>query len=172
MVLTDYYRFEHLPDQKAKCRVDEVCRGGLGYPPLENKRNREGRLFLYCATGEQYVTARDERRGKLALNREGHISSVFFPDEKVPLAYGDMKNTFDAFLFIFDQVPVNGEIGKGEGFDVFVARGEKADSQLLYESLINGDLNAEIESLRGSKYILPKPKQLDLFSCMEDGHEV
>lgn len=172
MILTDYYRFEHLPEQKAKSRVDEVLKGGIGYPYLENKRNKKGELFLYCGTGEQYVTARNERRGKMVMNRDGHITSVFFPNEEFPLGYGDVKGTNDALLFIFSQIPVNGEIGKGKGFDLFVARGEKADSQLLYESLINGDLDAEIETLRGGKYILPKPKQLDLFSCMEDGHEV
>ena len=46
MILTDYYRFEKLPNLKSKLRID--CTASTGsYDPLEALRNKVGDLFLY-----------------------------------------------------------------------------------------------------------------------------
>lgn len=46
MILTDYYRFEKLSNQKSKLRIDCTA-STVSYDPLEALRNKYGNLFLY-----------------------------------------------------------------------------------------------------------------------------
>lgn len=98
MILTDYYRFEKLPNQRSKLRID--CTASTGsYDPLEALRNKAGDLFLYIGDNT-HTKAGKERKADLALSRTTHISSVYNPDLNLPYWYGDMKGTTDAFLFV------------------------------------------------------------------------
>ena len=48
MILSDYLRFEKLPNQKSKLRID--CTASTGsYDPLEVLRNKADNLFLYLS---------------------------------------------------------------------------------------------------------------------------
>ena len=98
MILTDYYRFEKLPNQKSKLRID--CTASTSsYDPLEALRNKTGDLFLYIGDNT-HTRAGKERKADLVLSRTIHISSVYNPDLTLPYWYGDMKGTTDAFLFV------------------------------------------------------------------------
>lgn len=96
MILTDYYRFEKLPNQRSKLRID--CTASTGsYDPLETLRNKDGDLFLYIGDNTHTKAGR-ERKADLVLSRTTHISSVYNPDLNFPYWYGDMKGTTDAFF--------------------------------------------------------------------------
>ena len=112
MILTDYYRFEKLPNQRSKLRID--CTASTGsYDPLETLRNKDGDLFLYIGDNTHTKAGR-ERKADLVLSRTTHISSVYNPDLNFPYWYGDMKGTTDAFLFVHQNTEfINGGIQVG-----------------------------------------------------------
>lgn len=148
MILTDFYRFEKLPIQKSKLRID--CTASTGsYNPLEVLRNKAGDLFLYIGDNT-HTKAGKERKADLALSRTVHISSVFNPDLNLPYWYGDMKATADAFLFVHNNVEfVEGGIQAGAVIELFVARGQRNNRIPLYNALCDGELDEEMNALRG-----------------------
>ena len=77
MILTDYYRFEKLPNQKSKIRIDCTA-STISYNPLEGLKNKSGELFLYI--GDNYTKAGERGKSDLAISKTKHISSVYNPD--------------------------------------------------------------------------------------------
>ena len=64
MILSDYLRFEKLPNQKSKLRID--CTASTGsYDPLEVLRNKADNLFLYIGDNT-YTQAGKKRKADLA----------------------------------------------------------------------------------------------------------
>lgn len=147
MILTDYYRFEKLPNQKSKLRID--CTASTGsYDPLEALRNKAGELFLYIGDNT-YTQAGKAQKADLSLSRTNHVSSIYNPDMNLPFWYGDMKGTSDAFLFVHhDAVFVDGGIQAGAVIELFVARGQRNNRSQLYNALSDGELDEEIDDLR------------------------
>lgn len=147
MILTDFYKLEKLPNQKAKSRID--CTASTGsYNPLELFRNKADDLFLYIG-GNTYTKAGKQRKSDLVLSKSIHISSIYNPDIELPYWYGDMKGTSDAFLFIHHNVKfIDGRIQDGAIIELFVARGQKNNRTQLYNAFCDGELDGEIELLR------------------------
>lgn len=147
MILTDYYRFKKLPNQKSKLRID--CTASTGeYDPLEKLRNKAGDLFLYIGDNTHTKAGR-ERKADLALSRTTHISSIYNPDCDLPYWYGDMKGTADAFLFVHHNTEfINGGIQAGAIIELFVARGHRNNRSQLYNALSDGELDEEMNALR------------------------
>lgn len=147
MILTDYYCFKKLPDQKSKLRIDCVCDTG-SYNPLEGIRDKRGALFLYIGDNT-YTKAGQGRMADLALSRTHHISSIYVPDANRMLWYGDFHHTADALLFMCQNIKfVNGAIQEGAVIEMFIARGHRNNRAQLYNLLSDGELNKEIEILR------------------------
>lgn len=147
MILTDYYRFEKLPNQKSKTRIDCTV-STCSYNPLEALRNKTGDLFIYIGDNTHTKAGRD-RKADLALSRTTHISSVYNPDMDFPYWYGDMKGTADAFLFVHHDTPfINGGIQPGAVVELFVARGQRNNRSQLYNALCDGELDEEMNALR------------------------
>lgn len=148
MILTDYYRFEKLPNQQSKLRIDCTI-STRTYNPLETLRNKTGDLFLYIGDNT-HTKAGKERKADLALSRTTHISSIYNPDLNLPYWYGDMKGTADALLFAHRNTEfANGGIQIGAVIELFVARGQRNNRSQLYNALCDGELNDEINALRG-----------------------
>lgn len=147
MILTDYYRFEKLPNQKSKMRID--CTASTGsYNPLESMRNKHNDLFLYLGDNT-YTKAGEKRKADLALSKTTHISSIYNPDVEKPYWYGDMKGTADALLFVYRGFAlVDGRIVQGARIEVFIARGQRNNRATLYNLFSDGELDSEIEMLR------------------------
>ncbi len=147
MILTDYYRFEKLPNQKSKLRID--CTASTSsYDPLEALRNKTGDLFLYIGDNT-HTKAGKERKADLVLSRTIHISSVYNPDLNLPYWYGDMKGTTDAFLFVHKNTEfINGEIQIGAVIELFVARGQRNNRNQLYNILADDGFDDEMNTLR------------------------
>lgn len=159
--LTDYYRFERLAT-KSKTRMD--CTASTqSYPDFEEKRAAKGikESDRYDATVEgslvvYYVDVPDgfggniQRKAGKALSIKGkNLSSIFTPEPRSGLGYGDVKDTTDALLFVFKNLnTVNGVVQAGGVIEVFVARGKANDSAALYHLLSDGELDDEIEALR------------------------
>lgn len=147
MILTDFYRFEKLPDQKSKLRID-CAASTCSYNPLEALRNKAGDLFLYIGDNT-HTKAGNERKADLALSRTTHISSVYNPDLNLPYWYGDMKGTTDAFLFVHHNTKfVDGKIQVGAVIELFVGRGQRNNRSQLYNALCDGELDEEMNALR------------------------
>lgn len=159
-ILTDCYRFEKVAS-KSKTRLD--CTASTrSYPEFEDKRatkptkandrrdeTKVGDLVIYLGDVPERFGGNAQRKADKSLTIKGkNLSSIYVPDPTNNFAYGDVRGTTDALLFIFDNlVIVDGCIISG-GLDVFVARGKSRDRVSLYNLLCDGELDEEISSLR------------------------
>ena len=145
MILTDYYRGEKITD--AKCRYDIVaCYGeyDLFESVLINKNrfNIGGHSFNLVTRPDRWKS----KNASLAICKGSHnITSLIRPDLSLNYAFGDINHTKDACIIAFNQhfkeVGIN-------AIDIFIARGLKHDVNSLWDLLIDGELNQEMELLR------------------------
>lgn len=144
--ITDYYRYERLPNQRSKSRLD--CTASTkSYSVFEEK------TFLYIGENT-HTKAGVKRKSDLALTdgKGKHVTSIYKPDLEYGVAYGDVQGTTDLLLFVTTNfsIAANGTITDGATVEVFIARGKKSDKIAMYNLLIDGQLNDEIEQLRQS----------------------
>lgn len=147
MILTDYYRFVKLPDQKSIHRID--CKESTwSYDRLELLRDSAGFLFLYL-TDNTYTKAGIKRKADLALSKRDHISSIYTPDVNVDFWYGDFNNSGDAILFVVHNWNyINGAVQVGSEIEMFIARGQRHNCIQLFNLLCDGELDDDMETLR------------------------
>jgi len=141
MILTDYYRFEHLPDCKSKTRRD-CTNSTKGYPEFEGLRNKGGELFVHYGDVPMQFGGDAHRKADKAISKTKNISSVFFPDVTLQFAHGDFKGTADALLIVITP--------DESVLEIFVVRGQKCHSLNLWQMLCDGELDYEIAAMRGS----------------------
>lgn len=161
MILTDYYRFERLKCTLAKLRID--CTASTkNYEPMEEKRATKtlkhtdkrdgcniGDLFCYFGDVPEQFKGNVYRKADKALTKIKNISSIYIPDPKSNLGFGDMKGTGDALLFVFTNAQtINGKLQTGAVIEIFVARGYAKDRVALYNELSDGLLDEEMDCLR------------------------
>ncbi|KAA6321754.1 hypothetical protein EZS27_028635 [termite gut metagenome] len=140
MILTDYYKFEHLPDTKSKMRMD--CTASTkSYQEFEILRNKKEELFVYLGNVPDTFGGSVHRKADKAITKTKNISSVFVPDIESGFAYGDVKGTQDAILIITnkDYTPI----------DIFVARGQRNNRIQIFNLFSDGELDSEIAELKG-----------------------
>lgn len=161
MILTDYYKFERLAT-KSKTRLDCVT-STRSYTEFEEKtvtkfqRSTDkrdavniGDFLIYLGSVPRGFRGDVHRKADKSISIKGkHISSVFVPDVTNNFAYGDVKGTSDALLFVFHNLEiVNGVIQSGSVVEIFVARGKSKNQVALYELLCDGGLDEEMNDLR------------------------
>lgn len=139
MILTDYYKFVHLPDSKSKMRRDCIA-STQSYNEFESLRNKQGELFIYFGDVPQKFNGGIYRRANKAITKGKNISSIFVPDVLQNLAYGDIMGTKDAILILFEE--------DYKTIEIFVARGQKNNSYNLWLMFVGGELNNEISKLK------------------------
>lgn len=139
MILTDYYKFVHLPDSKSKMRRDCVV-STQSYNEFENLRNKAGALFIYFGDLPLNFKGDVHRKADKAITKGKNISSIFIPDVLLKLAYGDVRGTKDAILILYEE--------DYKTIEMFIARGQKNNRLNLWQMLSDGELNDEISKLR------------------------
>lgn len=160
MILTDYYKFEKLQGQQSGTRVD--CTSSTkSYQPLESRRatkamNRTAKRFG-CVVGDLFLhfgannhtKAGRERKVDLSLSKESHITSIYTPDIENLYFFGDMVNTSDAIVGVFTDLEIiNGKTVEGSVIEIFIARGQLANKNQLYNKLVDGELDEDMALLR------------------------
>lgn len=161
MILTDYYRFRRVAT-KSSTRMDCVA-STHSYPEFENKRSATGcketarhdativgaLVAYYTDTPPTFKGHARRRAGKNINMRGGNVSSIYTPDPKGCYGYGDVKGTSDALIFVFkDLNTVNGVIQSGGEMEVFIARGESKNRVALWNYLLDGGLDDEMNDMR------------------------
>lgn len=161
MIVTDYYKFERLGGRLSKLRID--CTASTkSYQPLEEKRATKamrktdkrdgfkvGDLFCYFGNVPDTFGGDVHRKADKALTKQKNISSIYVPDPQTNCGYGDMKGTADALLFVFhDMSVIDSSPKEGAVIEVFVARGYAKDRVALYNELLDGLLDGEMNQLR------------------------
>lgn len=146
-VFTDYYCLIHNGEAKSGTRVD--CTASTeSYQPFEAFRKQSGELFMYIGDNTHTKAGKDGK-ADLALTKTDHISSIYRPDITNDLGFGDVNHTSDALLFVFTDFSItNGRLSDGATVEIFVARGKRADRHNIYNLLVDGELDSEIEALR------------------------
>lgn len=157
MILTDYYRAVQVAKSHTRFDVDLSTES---YPRYEsfmlNKIgfNKGGLSFHFSKVPDTF-NMRQKDKPDMAITRTENISSVFVPNPKLSVAYGDNKETNDCILILIQK----GENDFVNEIEIFVARGQKHNSLNLYRMLVDGDLDSEIVILRKQAIAKTLPKQ-------------
>jgi hypothetical protein len=139
MILTDYYKGEHLPDA-AKTRFDVTASTG-SYEHFETKlKTKKGGLSFYFGDAPDRFRFSGKDRPDKAITKGDNISSVFVPDVTLPFGFGDVNHTTDAILLIFSN--------DWQVIEIFIVRGQRNNRRNLYHLLCDNELESEIETLR------------------------
>ena len=162
MIITDYYQFAKLPEQKSKLRLD-CLQSTKSYNSFEEKRATKvqratehrdaidlGNLIIYYGDVPDRFGGNVKRKASKSISVKGNnLSSVYVPDVSNNFGYGDMRGTTDALLFIFDNFDViDGKIQAGATLEIFVARGQRNNRAQLFNLLMDGELDGEVEELK------------------------
>ncbi len=108
-------------------------------------------MIYYGKVPEHFGGNVHRKADKSITLKDKNLSSIYRPDPCNDLAYGDVRGTADALLFVFDGLGVaNGEVLTGATIEVFVARGKSKDRVALYNLLSDGELDEEMNDLRKS----------------------
>ena len=150
MILTDYYKYKKI-DFKKTGRMD--CTASTGtYHDFENTRKRKngkGDLKIYVCNNAFRLKDPKRDPGLIVTLDSRWLTGIFTPDVTLPFAFGDVKGTQDAILFIMqDFKMIDGKVAPGSVLEMFIARGQSKNRIPLYQSLIDGDLDEEIAQLR------------------------
>ena len=165
MILTDYYKFVSLPGT-AKTRLD--CQTSTqNYEELEIRRCRKatkttkpGNLIIYCTDVPDRFSYNARRKADKSLSiGSKNISSILIPKPEAAAGYGDFRGTADGLLFLFENFSLLGSPEAGAAVEVFIARGQRNNRQLLYNLWQDGQLDTEIEELRAAAR--PEPETTD-----------
>jgi hypothetical protein len=146
MIITDYLKGEKLTS--AKSRFDIVASSDeydLFERLLINKRgfNVGGHSINLVERPARW----NEKNATLALTKGSHnITSLVQPDVSLNFAFGDIQGTSDALLLIFNA---DYRVKDINSFEIFIARGLKNSVMSLWNMLLDGELNEDLEILRG-----------------------
>ena len=144
MILNDYYRFEKLPNQKSKMRLDcTLCT--RSYNPFERLRKAD-KMVVYIGANT-HTRAGEKRKSDLAMTNVVHITSIYTPEIEQPYWYGDVDG--DALMMVHhDFKTIDGRVADGSIVEVFIARGQKHNVGALFTLMCDGELDAEMDRLR------------------------
>jgi hypothetical protein len=132
-------------DENTKTKYCETYSTG-NYSRLEILRNKNNILTVYLVSND-YTNAR--KISELKLTAKGlHISRVIQCKANSKIAYGDVRNTNDLLIFIFNE-------DKTE-FELLIVKGKKYECNLYLNMLFDGVLKDEINILRQSGENLSK----------------
>lgn len=157
LYLNDYYKFEHLAGT-AKTRLD--CTASTGsYDELEMRRCRKatkstkpGDLVIYCTDvqrNENFNADAKRKADKSLTIGSKNITSIFTFDPDPKTGFGDFKDTQDALLFVFKGFSSLGVADvEGVSIEIYVARGLRNSTRLLYNLLEDGRLEDEMRELQ------------------------
>ena len=139
MNIDTIYKFQKMPDIKAKTRLD-LHAYSYHYSRLD-VTGRDKKIFIYLS-GKPYVKTNSFKRepDMCISNRNGHISGLFFPDiENYPnIAYGDIRGTQDAL--IAELAGQNTQLG------IIIFKGLKEHSLSLYQLYTDGELDEDLKA--------------------------
>ena len=145
MIITDYYKGEKLTDSKS--RFDIITSTGE-YDLFEKilinkiKFNIGGLSFNLGERPSKWKGKKTD----LAITRSNHnITSVKRPSLENNFAYGDINNTNDGCIIIFNSDYK--EVGI-RTVEIIIARGLRNDTHGLWQLFTDGELDQEIEILR------------------------
>jgi len=164
-ILTDCYRFEKVAS-KSKTRLD--CTASTrSYPEFEDKRatkptkgndrrdeTKVGDLVIYLGDVPDSFGGDVHRKADKAITKGKNISSVYVPDPTNNFAYGDVKGTTDALLFVFDNLKIVDDRIVSGAVDIYVARGQNSNKRNLYNLLCDGELDDEMSDLKRKALLL------------------
>jgi hypothetical protein len=146
MILTDYYKAEKMT--AAKSRLDVTHSTGehdMMESLLINKRS-----FNVGGLSMNLVQRPDRWGGRgldLAITKGStNLTSIKRPDPTISAGFGDLAGTRDAVIILFSEDYQETGI---QSIELFVGRGLKHDANNLFALFTDGELDTEIQDLKG-----------------------
>jgi hypothetical protein len=145
MLITDYLKYKHPENIKAKTRFELVA-SSQTYELFENSRDVKGvKRIYYTDIQPGKIKANTKRTAtKMIADYKGnHMSSVYVLNFETNLfAYGDVKNTTDLILFLFNTDYTE--------IEIFICRSKKNDFNGLFTLFTDNKLINDIEYFRNN----------------------
>ena len=145
MLITDYLKYIHTENMKSKTRFELVA-SSQTYDFIENSKDVKGvQRIYYTDIQPDKIKANKKRLAtKMITDFKGsHLSSVYVPNlENNLFAYGDVKNTTDLILFLFNS--------NYSEIEIFICRGKKNDFNGIFTLFTDNELSNEIDYFRNN----------------------
>lgn len=144
MILNNLYIAEKALTRKTRFNVTKTT-GDHDFLEslLVSKKDINGSLSLYLVNRPTKFKGSDVT-DKAITKGSFNISSLYFPDPDIPVAYGDINGTEDALIFRINPDTENGV----KRVEIFVAKGQKHNKRNLYFLFVDGELDHEVEILK------------------------
>lgn len=149
MTPTQYYRFERITT-KSKYRLD-CAASTMGYSVFESMRatkkrgttTQKGDLYFYFLdVPRQFGGDIHSKATKSLTTSKGHnLSSMIAPDQTSRYAFGDVRGTNDAILFVIDGV-------QGAAVELFIFEGQAHKKRIIWQMASRGELDKELAAIR------------------------
>lgn len=142
---TAYYRFERTAT-KSKYRLDCVAASN-NYPFFEGMRadrkrgkTNKGDLFVYFLDVPMQFGGDIHSRAtkSLTTSKGKNLSSIIAPDHSSRYAFGDVRGTNDAILFVVDMPAV----------EVYIFSGQAHKKRDIWQMACRGQLDEELMATR------------------------
>lgn len=148
MILTDYYKASKVEGKKARFEIGPSTHSyEIFETSLLNPRNpNKGGYSLNFGNVPDNFNASAKRKADKCISRNGNISSIYIPNSTLPYGWGDIQNpktkviSNDALIVVFNTDYTS--------IELFIARGYRSDARQIYQSLCDGLLDGEMNSLR------------------------
>jgi len=143
-LINDYYRFERLPNQKSKTRLNCTA-SSASYPEFDEKP------FIYIGVNDHIKASRQRKTDLSVTSGKGrHLTSIYKPDMERGRAYGDMQGTTDLILFATSNfgIAADGTISDGAVVEIFICRGKKQEKNAVFNLFTDGELDSEIAQIK------------------------
>jgi len=105
-------------------------------------------ILYYCPNNERIGKARQRQADYTITMGRAHLTSVYTPDLQSGWAYGDMQGTSDLLIMRPQMSIVDGAIQQGGKLEIIIARGRATQAMAVYNEVVDGLLDEEIEALR------------------------
>lgn len=146
MLINSYYHFEQLPEAvrlangiRSKTRLDCTKLFLEHGEPYSLLTNPKGQIFIYPNEPEEVVKADKKRHGIVNLTNGKNFSAIFIPDlDYRNFGFGDYGS--DGLLFV-----INNDLTK---LEIFVFEGMRYHVKNLFQKMIDGGFNNEMEQRR------------------------
>ncbi len=158
MLINSYYLFERLTEAtklangiRSKTRLDCTKLFLEHGEPYNLLINSKGQICIYPNEPEEVVKADKKRHGIINLTNGKNFSAVYIPDlDFKNYGFGDYGS--DGLLFI-----INNDLTK---IEIFICEGLRYYIKNLYQKMIDGGIDKEIDQIRAEAKEFFKYKQL------------
>lgn len=156
MSIIDAYLRYRKDNGKSKTRFNLEVYAGECSVLLNSIGKRDGKIFVYYGTTPKKTRKKQKEglKSDMGMNvRDGWLTSLFYVGGiESRYRFGDIKDTNDAFVFNISE--------DAQTLEVFFCKGKKDSYKYLFDLILDGELDSEIQEIKNKAFAGTMKKSL------------